>query len=176
LNSTGAIAARSSANQNRQNLEFCVGTMGSMTSLLGALGVAVAVPTVLLILSRWQKPIPLMSTAKKSARPSASSSSRVVVHGSGPWHPGPAVSMQALSRPGWVNDVLESTGGHECLLFSYVQKLHGKSPWGRFLDAGTGDHSLGWVSARSLLVMRINNSHGVGWIIGSDRSCCCYWY
>lgn len=50
--------------------------------------------------------------------------------------------------PRQVRDVLEASGGHECLLFSYVEQLHGRDkPWGRFLDAGTGDHSLGWVGS-----------------------------
>ncbi len=32
------------------------------------------------------------------------------------------------------------------LLFRKIEELHGDSPWGRFLDAGTGPKSLQWVS------------------------------
>ena len=31
------------------------------------------------------------------------------------------------------------------ILFSSVEKYHGGRPWGRFLDAGTGVHSLKWI-------------------------------
>ena len=31
------------------------------------------------------------------------------------------------------------------ILFSSVEKYHGSRPWGRFLDAGTGVHSLKWL-------------------------------
>ncbi len=31
-------------------------------------------------------------------------------------------------------------------LFGYIEQLQGDRPWGRFLDAGTGRHSLNWVS------------------------------
>lgn len=34
----------------------------------------------------------------------------------------------------------------ECL-FHYVEKLQGPRPWGSVLDAGTGEHSLSWVSS-----------------------------
>jgi hypothetical protein len=30
-------------------------------------------------------------------------------------------------------------------LFRYVAQLHGDRPWGAFLDAGTGTHSMGWL-------------------------------
>jgi len=30
-------------------------------------------------------------------------------------------------------------------LFGYIEKLHGSRPWGCFLDAGTGRHSLKWL-------------------------------
>jgi hypothetical protein len=32
-------------------------------------------------------------------------------------------------------------------LFRYVEDLQGVEPWGSFLDAGTGTHSIGWVSS-----------------------------
>ena len=31
------------------------------------------------------------------------------------------------------------------LLFSGIERFHGAAPWGRVLDAGTGDHSLSWL-------------------------------
>jgi hypothetical protein len=31
-------------------------------------------------------------------------------------------------------------------LFAHLEKLQGREPWGRFLDAGTGRHSLAWVA------------------------------
>jgi hypothetical protein len=31
------------------------------------------------------------------------------------------------------------------LLFSGIERYHGASPWGRVLDAGTGEHSLAWL-------------------------------
>lgn len=33
------------------------------------------------------------------------------------------------------------------ILFSSIEKLHGARPWGRFLDAGTGLHSIKWVQS-----------------------------
>jgi hypothetical protein len=33
------------------------------------------------------------------------------------------------------------------VLFSVVEKLNGGRPWGTFLDAGTGVHSLRWIQA-----------------------------
>lgn len=33
------------------------------------------------------------------------------------------------------------------VLFSTVEKLQGEKPWGRFLDAGTGVHSLKWIQS-----------------------------
>ena len=32
-------------------------------------------------------------------------------------------------------------------LFGEIEKLHGDLPWGAFLDAGTGTHSIGWVGS-----------------------------
>lgn len=32
-------------------------------------------------------------------------------------------------------------------LFRYIEKLQGNIPWGAVLDAGTGTHSIGWISA-----------------------------
>ena len=34
------------------------------------------------------------------------------------------------------------------LLFDTVTRLHGDRPWGAVLDAGTGNHSLGWICGR----------------------------
>lgn len=34
-------------------------------------------------------------------------------------------------------------------LFSHIERLHGSRPWGAVLDAGTGSHSLAWVSRLS---------------------------
>ncbi|HAA55863.1 MAG TPA: hypothetical protein DCE42_13960 [Myxococcales bacterium] len=31
------------------------------------------------------------------------------------------------------------------MLFNYIEKRQGERPWGRVLDAGTGDHSLRWI-------------------------------
>lgn len=31
------------------------------------------------------------------------------------------------------------------ILFSTIERFHGTKPWGRFLDAGTGLHSLKWI-------------------------------
>lgn len=57
---------------------------------------------------------------------------------------GGAVGASAKST--LVRDVL--LGEHECVLFSYVEELFGRSrPWGHVLDAGTGSHSLGWMAA-----------------------------
>lgn len=33
------------------------------------------------------------------------------------------------------------------VLFSIVEKLNGGRPWGRFLDSGTGAHSLRWIQS-----------------------------
>ena len=33
-------------------------------------------------------------------------------------------------------------------LFTSVERLQGTTPWGRVLDAGTGEHSLRWLSER----------------------------
>ena len=33
-------------------------------------------------------------------------------------------------------------------LFASVERLQGTTPWGRVLDAGTGEHSLRWLSER----------------------------
>ena len=30
-------------------------------------------------------------------------------------------------------------------LFGRIEAWHGDAPWGEVLDAGTGDHSLGWI-------------------------------
>lgn len=32
-------------------------------------------------------------------------------------------------------------------LFRYIETLHGDRPWGAFLDAGTGTHSIGWIAS-----------------------------
>src|SRR3546814_15756732 len=32
-------------------------------------------------------------------------------------------------------------------LFREIEKLHGDLPWGAFLDAGTGTHSIGWAAS-----------------------------
>ena len=56
---------------------------------------------------------------------------------------GGAIGRSAKSS--WVRDVLAESGGHECVLFSYIEALHGGGNWGRILDAGTGVHSLGWL-------------------------------
>lgn len=32
-------------------------------------------------------------------------------------------------------------------LFSCIERIHGNRQWGRFLDAGTGLHSLKWIQA-----------------------------
>lgn len=32
-------------------------------------------------------------------------------------------------------------------LFRYIEELQGDTPWGKFLDAGTGRNSIGWVSS-----------------------------
>lgn len=31
-------------------------------------------------------------------------------------------------------------------LFQWIERVHAPRPWGRVLDAGTGDHSLGWLA------------------------------
>src|SRR3546814_18913714 len=32
-------------------------------------------------------------------------------------------------------------------LFREIERLHGDLPWGAFLDAGTGRHSIGWAAS-----------------------------
>ena len=32
-------------------------------------------------------------------------------------------------------------------LFREIERLHGDLPWGVFLDAGTGTHSIGWAAS-----------------------------
>lgn len=32
-------------------------------------------------------------------------------------------------------------------VFQYIEDLQGSTPWGSFLDAGTGTHSMGWITA-----------------------------
>src|SRR3546814_10920187 len=32
-------------------------------------------------------------------------------------------------------------------LFREIERLHGDLPWGAFLDAGTGTHSIGWAAS-----------------------------
>ena len=62
----------------------------------------------------------------------------------GEFSSGGAVSRSA--RRTFVKDVL--IGEHECVLFAYLEELHGRSlAWGDVLDAGTGTHSLGWMLA-----------------------------
>ncbi|MEM6556472.1 MAG: class I SAM-dependent methyltransferase, partial [Pseudomonadota bacterium] len=34
-------------------------------------------------------------------------------------------------------------------LFRHIEDLQGDQPWGTFLDAGTGLHSMGWISQLS---------------------------
>ncbi|MEM9055665.1 MAG: class I SAM-dependent methyltransferase [Pseudomonadota bacterium] len=34
-------------------------------------------------------------------------------------------------------------------LFQYIERVQGQRPWGAFLDAGTGTHSIGWVTQLS---------------------------
>lgn len=37
--------------------------------------------------------------------------------------------------------------GRASALFRSIEDLQGKAPWGSFLDAGTGTHSIGWVAS-----------------------------
>lgn len=46
-------------------------------------------------------------------------------------------------------------------LFAHIARLQGSTPWGRFLDAGTGSHSLQWVS--SLATERWTAVTGEAW-------------
>jgi len=71
---------------------------------------------------------------------------------------GGAIGKSAKSS--WVADVLAENGGHECVLFSYIEAIKGPGNWGRILDAGTGVHSLGWLLSLP--------SHGVVAVTGDS--------
>lgn len=84
---------------------------------------------------------PVRSSKVRNMEGASSSTSTQVVKA---FTSGGAISSSAQRT--WVKDVLQ--GEHECLLFAYIEEMHGRDkPWGAFLDAGTGDHSLGWAGS-----------------------------
>ena len=54
-----------------------------------------------------------------------------------------------LQRINTHRKLLSTTGVATCvmgdILFSKIESWHGSAPWGKFLDAGTGVHSLKWI-------------------------------